>query len=49
MFMMGKGGMFNMFKSCSRCGKIHDSKYRCNVNRVFRGGEERKLRATRTG
>ena len=36
-----------MYKSCSRCGKIHDTKYRCNVGRVFRGGQERKLRNTR--
>ena len=33
-----------MYKSCSRCGKIHDANYRCNVNRIYRGGIERKLR-----
>ena len=35
-----------MYKSCSRCGKIHDANYRCNVNRIYRGGIERKLRNT---
>lgn len=34
-----------MFKSCSKCGKIHDTKYKCNFNRTFTGGEERKLRS----
>lgn len=33
-----------MYKSCSRCGKIHDTNYRCNVNRVYRGGREREQR-----
>ena len=35
-----------MFKSCSKCGKIHDSNYKCNVGRIFTGGDERKLRST---
>lgn len=34
------------YKACSRCGKIHDSNYKCNVNRVYQGGEERRLRST---
>lgn len=34
-----------MFKSCSKCGKIHDSNYKCNVGRNFTGGDERKLRS----
>lgn len=34
-----------MFKSCSKCGKIHDTKYKCNFGRTFTGGEERKLRS----
>ena len=34
-----------MFKSCSKCGKIHDTKYICNVGRTFTGGDERKLRS----
>lgn len=34
-----------MYKSCSKCGKIHDTKYKCNVGRTFTGGEERKLRS----
>lgn len=36
-----------MLKSCSRCGGIHESGYRCNHNRPkynYRGGEERGLR-----
>jgi len=35
-----------MYKSCSRCGKIHASTYNCNVGKVYRGGEERQLRKT---
>lgn len=35
-----------MYKSCARCGKIHLSNYKCNVNRVYLGGEERALRNT---
>ena len=34
-----------MFKSCSRCGKIHQSNYQCTVGKTYRGGEERKLRS----
>ena len=34
-----------MYKACSRCGKIHDSRYKCNVGKVYQGGDERKLRA----
>ena len=33
-----------MWKACSRCGKIHPANYKCNVGRVYRGGEERELR-----
>ena len=35
-----------MYKSCSKCGKIHPSNYNCTVGRVYRGGEERKQRST---
>lgn len=35
-----------MFKACSRCGKIHDSRFKCNVGKVYTGGEERKLRSS---
>ena len=35
-----------MYKACSRCGKIHDSKYRCNVGRVYSGSDERRMRST---
>ena len=34
-----------MYKSCSRCGKIHDTRYKCNVGRTYTGGDERKLRS----
>lgn len=34
-----------MYKSCSRCGKIHDSNYKCNVGRLYNGGDERALRS----
>ena len=34
-----------MYKSCSRCGKIHKSGYKCTVGIEYRGGEERKLRS----
>lgn len=33
-----------MWKSCARCGKIHRAGYKCNVNRVYKGGKERELR-----
>lgn len=35
-----------MFKACSRCGKIHDTKHRCNHNRTYQGGQEREQRNT---
>ena len=35
-----------IYKSCSRCGKMHPKGYTCNVGRVYRGGDERKLRAS---
>ena len=35
-----------MYKTCSRCGKIHPANYKCNKGKVYRGGEERKLRNT---
>ena len=35
-----------MFKSCSRCGKIHATGYMCNVGRLYTSqGDERKLRS----
>ena len=33
-----------MFRSCSRCGKIHPANERCPVGREYNGGEERELR-----
>ena len=35
-----------MYKSCSRCGKIHDSKYKCYKGIIYSGGNERKLRSS---
>lgn len=38
-----------MYRSCSKCGMIHDSKYRCNVDRKYKtkyNYEEAKLRNT---
>ena len=34
-----------MYKACSRCGKIHNSTYKCNKGRIYTGGKERELRA----
>lgn len=34
-----------MYKSCSKCGKIHPASYQCKSLRVYSGGEERKLRS----
>ena len=34
-----------MYKACSRCGRIHPQNYKCNVGRIYQGGEERKLRS----
>ena len=36
-----------MFKSCSKCGKVHPTNYICTANkRIYAGGNERKLRST---
>lgn len=35
-----------MYKSCSRCGKIHDSKYNCYHNKSINKNEIDKLRST---
>ncbi len=35
-----------MYKSCSRCGKIHDINYKCNVGKVYKHNEIDKLRST---
>ena len=37
--------VMEMYKACSRCGKIHKSGYECNVGKVYQGGEERRLRS----
>ena len=36
-----------MLKSCARCGKLHSHGYVCVKGKVYRGGEERKLRRLR--
>lgn len=33
-----------MYKSCSKCGKIHSASFVCGT-RTYKGGEERKLRS----
>lgn len=34
-----------MYKSCSRCGKIHAYNYNCTVGKTYKGGAERKERS----
>ena len=34
-----------MYKSCSRCGRIHDSNFQCTKNKVYKRTKERKLRS----
>ncbi len=34
-----------MMKSCSKCGKIHDSNFKCTP-KTYNGGNERNLRST---
>ena len=33
-----------MFKACSKCGKIHDTNYKCHANDLHKDEQERKLR-----
>ena len=34
-----------MYRACSRCGKVHSTKYKCNHNKIKRDyTEEKKLR-----
>lgn len=33
-----------MYKSCSRCGKVHSTRYKCNHNKEKQDTEVRKLR-----
>ena len=35
-----------MYKACSRCGSIHPYNYKCNVGRLYKGGQEREQRNT---
>ena len=34
-----------MYKSCSKCGKIHPSNYKCSSKRFYQDRDERKLRS----
>ena len=33
-----------MFKACSRCGKVHDSRFKCNAGKIYQSTNERALR-----
>ena len=35
-----------MFKSCSKCGKIHPTSFVCTKGKTYNGGQERKQRST---
>lgn len=35
-----------MFKSCSKCGKIHAYNTKCQIGRVYERTDDRKLRST---
>lgn len=35
-----------MYKACSRCGKLHPKNYICTKGKVYKGGDDRKLRKT---
>lgn len=35
-----------MYKSCSKCGKIHDINHKCNVGRIYKKNDIDKLRST---
>lgn len=35
-----------MYKSCSKCGKIHDTRFKCNAgNEIYKSMQERHLRS----
>lgn len=35
-----------MYKTCSRCGKIHDYNYKCNKGKIYKHNEIDKLRSS---
>ena len=35
-----------MYKSCSRCGKVHDYNYKCNKGKVYKQNDIDRLRST---
>lgn len=36
-----------MYKSCSRCGKVHDYNYKCNKGKIYKQNDIDKLRSTK--
>ena len=40
------GILFDMWKSCSRCGKMHPQGQKCDKARTYQGGKERELRSS---
>lgn len=36
-----------MYKSCSRCGKIHDYNHKCNKGKIYKHNDIDKLRSTK--
>jgi 5-methylcytosine-specific restriction endonuclease McrA len=39
------GILFEMWKACSKCGKIHSTQEQCLIGRQYGGGKERQLRS----
>ena len=35
-----------MYKTCSRCGKIHEYNYKCNKGKIYKHNDIDKLRST---
>lgn len=35
-----------MYKSCGRCGKVHDYNYKCNKGKIYKQNKIDKLRST---
>lgn len=36
-----------MYKTCSRCGRIHDYNYKCNKGKIYKKNDIDKLRSTK--
>ena len=39
--------MITLFKSCSRCGKVHSYSYKCNKGKIYKHNDIDKLRSTK--